>query len=91
MMLIYCRTVRSTGDGTSNWVGPFTFKTECGDQAVPYSTGFEGYTDGSTSNPDLPDCWAYAKTERLLRSTRTTMITASTQIQVLMLYVSTVT
>ncbi|MCO4790471.1 MAG: right-handed parallel beta-helix repeat-containing protein [Flavobacteriales bacterium] len=52
----------STGDGTSNWVGPFTFKTECGDQAVPYSTGFEGYTDGSTSNPDLPDCWAYAKT-----------------------------
>jgi parallel beta-helix repeat protein len=52
----------STGDGTSNWVGPFTFKTECGDQAVPYSTGFEGYTDGSTGNPDLPDCWAYAKT-----------------------------
>ena len=52
----------STGDGTSNWVGPFTFKTECGDQAVPYSTGFEGYTDGSSSNPDLPDCWAYAKT-----------------------------
>ncbi len=52
----------STGDGTSNWVGPFTFKTECGDQAVPYSTSFEGYTDGSSSNPDLPDCWAYAKT-----------------------------
>ncbi|MCH1534084.1 MAG: hypothetical protein L7S65_03900, partial [Schleiferiaceae bacterium] len=52
----------STGDGTSNWVGPFTFKTECGDQAVPYSTGFEGYTDGSTANPDLPDCWSYAKT-----------------------------
>ncbi|MDB2502620.1 fibronectin type III domain-containing protein, partial [Schleiferiaceae bacterium] len=52
----------STGDGTSNWVGPFTFKTECGDQAVPYSTGFEGYTDGSSVNPDLPDCWAYAKT-----------------------------
>ena len=52
----------STGDGTSNWVGPFTFQTECGDQVAPYSTGFEGYTDGSTSNPDLPDCWAYAKT-----------------------------
>ena len=28
----------STGKGFSNWVGPFTFKTECGDQAVPYST-----------------------------------------------------
>ncbi|MDC3237807.1 choice-of-anchor J domain-containing protein [Schleiferiaceae bacterium] len=52
----------STGKGFSNWVGPFTFKTECGDQAVPYSTGFEGYTDGGTSNPDLPDCWAYGKT-----------------------------
>ena len=35
----------STGDGTSNWVGPFTFQTECGDQAVPYSLlSFEGYT-----------------------------------------------
>ena len=52
----------STGKGFSNWVGPFTFQTECGDQAVPYSTSFEGLTDGSTSNPDLPDCWAYAKT-----------------------------
>jgi hypothetical protein len=52
----------STGDGTSNWVGPFTFKTECGDQAVPYSTGFEGYASGTTSNPNLPDCWAYGKT-----------------------------
>src|SRR5210317_296683 len=52
----------STGDGTSNWVGPFTFKTECGDQAVPYSTGFEGYASGTTSVPNLPDCWAYGKT-----------------------------
>jgi len=52
----------STGDGTSNWVGPFTFKTECGDQAVPLFKGFEGYTSGNTANPDLPDCWAYAKT-----------------------------
>jgi parallel beta-helix repeat protein len=52
----------STGDGTSNWVGPFTFKTECGDQAVPYSTGFEGYASGGSTNPNLPDCWAYGKT-----------------------------
>ena len=52
----------STGDGTSNWVGPFTFKTECGDQAVPYSTGFEGYASGNTTTPNLPDCWAYGKT-----------------------------
>ena len=79
----------STGDGTSNWVGPFTFKTECGDQANPYSTGFEGYTDGSTSNPDLPDCWAYAKQVHHLRSMPTTTTTHSTPIMVLMLYVST--
>ena len=52
----------STGDGTSNWVGPFTFKTECGDQAVPYSNGFEGYSSGNTTTPNLPDCWAYGKT-----------------------------
>ena len=52
----------STGDGTSNWVGPFTFKTECGDQAVPYTNGFEGYASGNTTTPNLPDCWAYGKT-----------------------------
>src|SRR6056300_1470531 len=52
----------STGDGTSNWVGPFTFKTECGDQAVPYSNGFEGFSSGNTTTPSLPDCWAYGKT-----------------------------
>ena len=52
----------ATGDGTSNWVGPFTFKTECGDISAPYSTGFEGFSSGSSSDPNLPDCWAYAKT-----------------------------
>ncbi len=50
----------STGDGTSNWVGPFTFKTECGAFVSPYSEDF-GYSDGtgSTANPDLPDCWEH--------------------------------
>jgi hypothetical protein len=43
-------------------VGPFTFKTECGDQVAPYTTGFELQAGGNTGNPDLPDCWAYAKT-----------------------------
>jgi parallel beta-helix repeat protein len=52
----------STGDGTSNWVGPFTFKTECGDQVAPYSNGFEGFSSGNTTTPNLPDCWAYGKT-----------------------------
>ena len=50
----------STGDGTSTWVGPFTFKTECGWFASPYEEDF-GYSDGtgSSSNPDLPDCWKH--------------------------------
>jgi len=50
----------ATGDGTSNWVGPFTFKTECGAFTSPYSEDF-GYSDGSgsSSNPDLPDCWEH--------------------------------
>jgi len=51
----------ATGDGTSNWVGPFTFKTECGDQTVPYTNGFEGYSSGNSTNPNLPDCWEYGK------------------------------
>src|SRR6056300_677708 len=51
----------ATGDGTSNWVGPFTFKTECGDFIVPLTEGFEGYTNGGSTNPDLPDCWDYVK------------------------------
>ena len=52
----------ATGDGTSNWVGPFTFKTECGDFSVPLTEGFEGFSSGNSSDPNLPDCWAYAKT-----------------------------
>ena len=48
----------STGDGTSAYVGPFTFKTECGWFASPLTETF-GYSDGSgnSSNPDMPDCW----------------------------------
>ena len=48
----------STGDGTSSYVGPFTFKTECGWFASPLTETF-GYSDGSgnSSNPDMPDCW----------------------------------
>ena len=50
----------SSNDGYSSWVGPFTFKTECGWFMSPYSEDF-GYSDGtgSSSNPDLPDCWAH--------------------------------
>ena len=48
----------STGDGTSTWVGPFTFKTECGWFASPYEEDF-GYSDGTGSSSDLPDCWKH--------------------------------
>jgi hypothetical protein len=53
----------SSGDGYSAWVGPFTFKTECGWFVQPYSQDF-GYSDGtgSSTNPDLPDCWNYYET-----------------------------
>lgn len=52
----------ASGDGTSSWVGPFTVKTECGDQLAPYTEGFEGFSSGSSADPNLPDCWYYAKT-----------------------------
>ncbi|MGB0183384.1 MAG: choice-of-anchor J domain-containing protein, partial [Schleiferiaceae bacterium] len=50
----------SSGDGYSSFVGPFTFKTECGWFSSPYVQDF-GYSDGtgSSSNPDLPDCWSH--------------------------------
>ena len=53
----------ASGDGYSTWVGPFTFKTECGWFVQPYSQDF-GYSDGtgSSNNPDLPDCWNYYET-----------------------------
>ena len=53
----------AAGDGYSTWVGPFTFKTECGWFTAPYNQTF-GYSDGSGSsvNPDLPDCWSYYET-----------------------------
>jgi hypothetical protein len=53
----------ASGDGYSTWVGPFTFKTECGWFVQPYSQDF-GYSDGtgSSTNPDLPDCWNYYET-----------------------------
>ena len=49
----------SSGDGTSSYVGPFTFKTECGWFASPYSADFSYKKSfGSYTNPDLPDCWS---------------------------------
>ena len=47
----------ATGDGTSAWVGPLTFKTECGSFATPYTETFRIFRwIRNTANPDLPDC-----------------------------------
>ncbi len=37
-------------DGTSDWAGPFAFKTDCSTFIAPYTEGFE---DGG----NRPDCW----------------------------------
>jgi hypothetical protein len=78
----------STGDGTSNWVGPFTFKTECGDQAVPYSTGFEGYKTEALQIQIYRIVGHMLRRVLHRRSMRTTMTTVSMQIQASMLFVS---
>ena len=50
----------STNDGYSAYIGPFTFKTECGWFDEPWTEDF-GYNTilGNSSNPNLPDCWSY--------------------------------
>ncbi len=57
----YVRGFCSATD-TSDWEGPYTFHTECGELAPPYSQGFEGMSGGNSSDPNLPECWEYAKT-----------------------------
>ena len=63
MTLMYCRTVRSTGEGTFKLGRAVHIQNRvwCLLQS-PYSEDF-GYSDGtgSTANPDLPDCWEHAK------------------------------
>ncbi|MDB0013102.1 right-handed parallel beta-helix repeat-containing protein [Schleiferiaceae bacterium] len=50
----------STNDGYSAYIGPFTFKTECGWFDEPWTEDF-GYNTifGNSLNPNLPDCWSY--------------------------------
>ena len=57
----YVRGFCSATD-TSGWEGPYTFHTECGELAPPYYQGFEGFSSGNTGDPNLPECWKYAKT-----------------------------
>ncbi|MGB0864251.1 MAG: fibronectin type III domain-containing protein, partial [Saprospiraceae bacterium] len=45
----YVRSDCGATDGSSNWVGPYTFTTSCGINSVPYFEGFEsGYTNQTT-------------------------------------------
>lgn len=39
--------------GTSNWVGPHSFTTDCEPFTAPYSEYFDAVT-----TPDLPSCWS---------------------------------
>ncbi len=67
---IYEVYVQSNCDAaeTSDWTGPFAFRTACGIiNNLPYTEDFDSYTAGSTmtSNPsnypndELPSCWSF--------------------------------
>ncbi|EDP95357.1 fibronectin type III domain-containing protein [Kordia algicida OT-1] len=43
-------------DGTSAWVGPLTFRTECAAIAAPYSENFETFTTAATAFVS-ENCW----------------------------------
>ncbi|WP_420573142.1 fibronectin type III domain-containing protein [Kordia sp.] len=44
------------GDGTSTWIGPFTFRTACAPIAAPYSENFETFTTGGAAFV-YENCW----------------------------------
>ncbi|WP_452232672.1 T9SS type A sorting domain-containing protein [Lacinutrix sp. MEBiC02595] len=44
-------------DGTSAWVGPFTFRTACAAIATPYTEDFETFTTAGTAFT-TENCWA---------------------------------
>ena len=52
----------STANGTSPWVGPFSFRTACGAVAAPYFENFDGWGPGSGSTFSVTDsldpCWS---------------------------------
>lgn len=44
-------------DGTSNWVGPFTFRTACAAIPAPYTEDFETFTTAGTAFV-AENCWS---------------------------------
>lgn len=44
------------GVGTSNWVGPFTFTTDCAPIAAPYTEDFETFSTGDSAFTS-ENCW----------------------------------
>ena len=41
-----------SGNGTSGWAGPFSFRTQCSPFTAPYSQNFDG-----TTEPEVDPCW----------------------------------
>ncbi|MCH2196701.1 fibronectin type III domain-containing protein [Kordia sp.] len=44
------------GDGVSNWIGPFTFRTACSAFTAPYTENFETFTTAGTAFTS-ENCW----------------------------------
>jgi len=42
----------ASGNGTSGWAGPFSFRTNCAPFTAPYSQNFD-----ATTSPELDNCW----------------------------------
>jgi hypothetical protein len=45
------------GSGTSNWVGPFTFRTACSALTTPYTEDFETFTPANNVAFSAENCW----------------------------------
>jgi len=43
----------------SDTLGPITFVTPCGAVTTPYSEDFDAGSTGTSSSPNLPNCWEY--------------------------------
>lgn len=47
------------GSDTSEWVGPVSFTTDCSVFTVPYTEDFDSTATGSSSSPNVPNCWSF--------------------------------
>ncbi|WP_298900339.1 fibronectin type III domain-containing protein [uncultured Psychroserpens sp.] len=61
------------GVGTSNWVGPFAFRTTCAAIAAPYTEDFETFTTGGAAFT-AENCWTGTDGEYFWKSSQGTNI-----------------